>query len=89
MLVLDGYTSHVNAEFDRFCEQHQIIPLYMPAYTSHLLQPLDIGVFSPLKRAYRMEVQSLMRLGINHIDKEDFIAIYIKIRPNIITQHNI
>jgi hypothetical protein len=89
LLILDGHTSHVNAEFDRFCEQHHIVPLCMPAHTSHLLQPLDVGVFSPLKRAYGLEIQSLMRLGINHIDKEDFIATYSKIRPHVITQSNI
>jgi hypothetical protein len=28
------------------------MPIFMPAYLSHLLQPLDVGCFEPLKRAY-------------------------------------
>ena len=29
----------------------------MPPHMSHLLQPLDVGCFSPLKAAYRQQVQ--------------------------------
>jgi hypothetical protein len=48
----------------------------MPAHSSHLLQPLDIGCFSVLKRAYGGLVEQRMRNGINHIDKLDFLAAY-------------
>lgn len=48
----------------------------MPAHTSHLLQPLDIGVFRPLKRAYGKLVEEIMMAGNNHIDKEDFLYLY-------------
>ncbi|CAG5021787.1 unnamed protein product [Parnassius apollo] len=30
----------------------------MPAHTSHILQPLDVGVFRPLKAAWRAELQN-------------------------------
>ena len=42
----------------------------------HLLQPLDIGCFAVLKRSYSRIVESKMRLGINHIDKLDFLEAY-------------
>ena len=48
----------------------------MPAHSSHLLQPLDIGCFAVLKRAYSQMVEIKMRLGINHIDKLDFLEAY-------------
>jgi hypothetical protein len=37
----------------------------MPPHSSHLLQPLDVGCFSPLKRAYSREIEALIR----HITK--------------------
>lgn len=40
----------------------------MPAHSSHLLQPLDVGCFSPLKRAYSREIEGLVRHHINHIN---------------------
>ena len=49
LLVLDGHNSHVSPEFDRYCLDHQIVVLCMPAHSSHLLQPLDVGCFSVLK----------------------------------------
>ena len=52
MLILDGHDSHVNAEFNEYCKKNNIIPVCLPPYSSHLTQPLDIGLFSPLKRAY-------------------------------------
>lgn len=76
LLILDGHNSHATPEFDQYCTANKIITLCMPAYTSHLLQPLDVGCFFPLKRSYGQEIQELARQGIYHIDKEDFLNIY-------------
>ena len=48
----------------------------MPPHSSHLLQPLDIGCFAVLKRAYGRLVESKIRASINHIDKLDFLEAY-------------
>ena len=48
----------------------------MPPHLSHLLQPLDIGCFSPLKRAYSREVESLICYHINHITKLEFLPAF-------------
>jgi len=37
----------------------------MPPYLSHLLQPLNVGCFSPLKKAYGRQAENLMRNKIN------------------------
>ena len=52
----------------------------MPSHSSHLLQPLDVGCFAPLKRAYGRFVSDLARVGYNHIDKLDFLADYPRAR---------
>jgi DDE superfamily endonuclease len=52
----------------------------MPAHSSHLLQPLDIGCFSVLKRAYSRFISDLARVAYNHIDKFDFLADYQQAR---------
>ena len=48
----------------------------MPPHSSHLLQPLDVGCFSPLKRAYSRKVESLIRNHINHITKLEFLPAF-------------
>lgn len=45
----------------------------MLPHSSYLLQPLDVGCFSPLKRAYSREIESLIRYHINHITKLEFL----------------
>jgi hypothetical protein len=52
----------------------------MPAYSSYLLQPLDVGCFATLKRAYGGFVSDLARIGYSHIDKFDFLADYQRAR---------
>ena len=89
LLVLDGHSSHATPEFDQYCADNKIITLCMPPHTSHLLQPLDVSCFSPLKRAYRREVKELARQGVYHVNKIDFLAAYTRIRPIVFTQQNI
>jgi hypothetical protein len=48
----------------------------MPPYLSHLLQPLDVGCFSPLKRAYSREIEALIRHYVNHITKLEFLPAF-------------
>jgi hypothetical protein len=82
LLVLDGHGSHLTPHFDRLCEQNDIIPICMPPHSSHLLQPLDIGCFAPLKRAYGSLIERKARLGVNHIDKLDFLAAFPQARKD-------
>ena len=52
----------------------------MPAHSSHLLQPLDIGCFAILKRAYGRFIGDLAGTGYNHIDKIDFLTDFYRAR---------
>lgn len=61
----------------------------MPPHTSHLLQPLDVGCFSPLKVAYGHQVSELARQRVYHIDKQDFLQIYLSIRETVLSEQNI
>jgi hypothetical protein len=80
LLILDGHASHESAEFDLFCKNHQIIPLYMPSHSSDKLQPLDVSCFAPLKEAYGAEVMRSIQNSIHHINKENFLDLYKKAR---------
>ncbi|USP80258.1 hypothetical protein yc1106_07532 [Curvularia clavata] len=76
LLILDGHESHQSLEFQELCKENNIYTLCMPPHSSHLLQPLNVGYFSPLKRAYSREVESLIRNHINHITKLDFLPAF-------------
>ena len=48
----------------------------MPPYSSHLLQPLDIGCFLLLKRAYSAKINALIRAYIYHVNKQSFLLAF-------------
>jgi hypothetical protein len=61
----------------------------MPAHASHLLQPLNVGCFAALKRAYKKEIQTLVNSHINHINKKAFLDSYSKVHNNVFSSANI
>jgi len=89
ILVLDGHESHHSVEFELYCKDHNIITLCMPPHSSHLLQPLDIGCFGPLKKAYGRQIELKMRAGTTHISKEDFFPAFFAAFQQTITGKNI
>ncbi|KAH6511176.1 hypothetical protein HBI81_244480 [Parastagonospora nodorum] len=76
LLIIDGHESHCAVEFQERCKEKKIITLCMPAHSSHLLQPLDVACFSPLKRAYSDGVSALARSRIHYINKETFLPTF-------------
>jgi hypothetical protein len=79
LLVIDGHESHKSLAFQDLCEENKIITLCMPPHSSHILQPLDVGCFAPLKRAYSREIRVLATDHVGHIDKKAFIASFAKV----------
>jgi hypothetical protein len=43
----------------------------MPPHSSHLLQPLDVGCFGPLKKVYGREIEPLIRYLLDYSYLED------------------
>ena len=70
LLIMDGHESHCSVDFQDRCKEKTIITLCMQPHSSHLLQPLDVACFSPLKRMYSDEISALARNRIHHISKE-------------------
>jgi hypothetical protein len=74
LLILDGHESHHSTEFELYCKEHKIVTLCMPPHSSHLLQPLDVGCFGPLKKAYGRQIENLIRAHITHVTKVEFLS---------------
>jgi hypothetical protein len=89
LLIHDGHESHATPEFDQYCRDNKVTTLCMPSHTSHFLQPLDVGCYSPFKAVYGHEVPELARQAIFHVDKLDFLWIYQRIRLTALSEGNI
>jgi hypothetical protein len=88
MLVLDGHESHDSADFQSYCKSNNIIPLCLPAHSSHLTQPLDVGCFSVLKRSYGLQIEHFIKAHINHISKVEFFIAFKAAYEQSITVQN-
>ena len=76
-------------EILEFCFENKILLCRLPSHTSHKLQPCDVGVFAPLKAAYRDEVERLFRGGENTVSKEHFTLLYSPARDRAFSKRNI
>jgi hypothetical protein len=86
---VDGYKSYNSHKFYKYCKEEKIIVLCMPPYLSYLLQLLNIGCFSPLKRAYSDEINSLAQYSTKKIKKEAFLLAFKAAFKKAITKDNI
>jgi hypothetical protein len=89
VLINDGFGTHESLESMKFCYEHNIILCRLPSHTSHKLQPCDVGVFGPLKTAYREQVEQLYRGGANVVGKQHFTSLYSRARSVAFTPRNI
>jgi hypothetical protein len=89
LLIIDGHESHCSVDFQDLCREKKIITLCMPPHSSHLLQPLDVACFSPLKRLYGDEVSALARSRIHHINKETFLPAFKAAFSKAFTAENV
>jgi hypothetical protein len=89
LLILDSYKSYNSKEFKDYCRDNKIVTLCMPLYLLHLLQLLDVGCFASLKKAYRRQVEALMRSWISYVTKLKFLLAFKRAYKVVITSNNI
>lgn len=72
MLIVDGHNSHFSTEFIQYCEANKIALFCIPPHTTHILQPLDVGLFAPLQHHYSRGIEQHMRRSHEAIHKGNF-----------------
>lgn len=56
LLLMDGHKTHFCQANVQYCNENNITCVALPAHTSHILQPLDVGIFNVFKAAFRRAV---------------------------------
>lgn len=52
ILFIDGHKSHVSLDLSEFCASHQIELIALYPNSTHITQPMDVGVFKPLNSSW-------------------------------------
>ena len=92
LLLLDSHSTHYNPEFVCVAAHEQLIVFCLPPNTTHLTQPLDKGIFGPLKTCWNEECQRYMSKNPGKVVTQyEFMTVFSKawyqamIIPNIIS----
>ncbi len=89
LLILDGHGSHVKARFIAFCIVHKIDLMVLPSHTSHKTQPLDFGIFSPLKAAMARQTDRAATYDHGRVAKHVWASRLAAARIISMTERNI
>jgi hypothetical protein len=78
LLLVDGHNSHVNMPFIEYAHANRIVLAVLPPHSTHRLQPLDIGMFSPLATYYSQAIDRLLAesQGLTRLTKRDFWSLF-------------
>lgn len=53
VIIGDNLSSHLSPNIIKWCDDNDMRFVFLPANTTHLLQPLDVSFFAPMKRKWR------------------------------------
>ena len=63
--------------------------MILPSHSSHLTQPLDVGVFGALKKYMAAELYPLMQTGVSRIQKVEWLTAFVGAHDEALSVKNI
>ena len=78
LLIVGGHNSHVTIEFIEYCISARILVYCLSFHSTHRLQPLNVGLFSPLQKFYTEQVDKLTCFGNVTVRKGNFLPILVE-----------
>ena len=75
---MDGHSAQVNITLSEFCRANKIILYCLPPHASHILQPLDISVYGPLKKQWSISINNFQRKFHQTVSRANFFPIFDK-----------
>ncbi|EKV14739.1 Transposon, putative [Penicillium digitatum Pd1] len=89
LVLCDRFGSHLTRQFIQFCEKNNIILFFLLSHTSHILQPLDVGVLSVYKHWHSEAVEAATMTGCRTFSKDEFLYAIGEIRRKTFRPHTI
>lgn len=57
LLLADGHISHQSLQASKICADNGIVLYCLPPHSSHIMQPLDVGIFKTMKAEWKAAVK--------------------------------
>jgi hypothetical protein len=68
LLLLDGFKCHITKETKAFCLANNTVVVVFPPHTTHVIQPLDVGIFNIYMAAYRNRNTTRSVVSVSEIE---------------------
>ena len=88
IIFLDGHISHINLAVSDFCRDNNIIIYCFPAHASHVMQPLDIAVFGPLKKGWNKAIEEHKAKSHSAMTRSHFFQVFDRAWKSSCTRNN-
>lgn len=86
ILYIDGHRSHLTIETSEFCSANRIVLIALFPNVTHMLQPMDVGVFHPLQFGWEREIREWkISNDTTKVTKENFASILEKAISKTVT----
>jgi hypothetical protein len=89
LLVINRHSSYYTTRFLAFYITKKIDLALLPPHTSHIIQPLDIACFSPLKTMITSEVDVIFRKSVTNLLRVEWTSAYIRARARCFKPYTI
>ncbi|SPJ74783.1 uncharacterized protein FTOL_04514 [Fusarium torulosum] len=76
LLIIDGFSGHGSFEFREYCIKFNILVAFLLPHSTHILQPMDVGVFQYLKNAHQKKLREALRKGSLTFNSRDFAGAF-------------
>jgi DDE superfamily endonuclease len=80
LLIYDGHGSHDTLDAITLSREHNILLYCLPPHTTHMLQPLDVGMFGPFQCAWADRCDDILEDTGEEMPREHFVKHYMEVR---------
>ena len=90
VLFFDGHYSHLSLPLIEKARSEGIILQCLPPNATHVLQPLDVGVFGPMKKAWKIVLQEYkLASAASCVDKSTFPKLLARLYERAFTRQHL
>ncbi|CDO68229.1 hypothetical protein BN946_scf184870.g3 [Trametes cinnabarina] len=85
LLIFDGHGSHVSENLVALAEEFNILLFKLIPHATHMLQPLDVGVFGPVQLGWLERCAEVLEATKHPLHRADVVREYMAVRKKAMT----
>jgi hypothetical protein len=89
LMLMNNHETHLTSEFIALANDNHIRPYLLISHLTHIMQPLDVGIFGPYKHWHDKAIQEAIAVSFIEYSVNQFLRDLNKIRQNACKASNV